>query len=63
MKTKARSSRRSLGAVWRDRVIAGAIRLQDGSVVVVDEQSYEVWMFDAGGRHMWTRGRQGAACG
>ena len=34
--------------------IAGAIRLEDGSVVVVDGQSNEARMFDAGGRHVWT---------
>lgn len=43
--------------------VTGAIRLQDGSVVVVDEQSYEVRMFDGGGRHMWTRGREGEGPG
>lgn len=43
--------------------IAGAARLEDGSVVVADEQSYEVRMFDAGGRHVWTSGREGQGPG
>lgn len=43
--------------------VTGAIRLEDGSVVVTDEQSYEVRMFDAGGRHVWTSGRQGEGPG
>lgn len=43
--------------------VTGAIRLENGSVVVVDEQSYEVRMFDAGGRHLWTSGRQGEGPG
>lgn len=43
--------------------VTGAIRLEDGSVVVTDEQSYEVRMFDAGGRHVWTSGSQGEGPG
>ena len=43
--------------------VAGAIRLADGSVVVADEQSYEIRMFDAGGRHVWTSGREGEGPG
>ncbi len=43
--------------------VTGAIRLEDGSVVVADEQSYEVRMFDAGGQHMWTSGSQGEGPG
>ncbi|MXW31626.1 MAG: hypothetical protein F4100_03650 [Rhodothermaceae bacterium] len=43
--------------------ITGAIRLEDGSVVVADEQSYEVRMFDASGRHLWTSGQQGEGPG
>lgn len=39
--------------------VTGAIRLEDGNVVVADEQSYEVRMFDDGGRHVWTSGRAG----
>ncbi|MYG49055.1 MAG: hypothetical protein F4164_06745 [Gemmatimonadales bacterium] len=39
--------------------VSSAIRLEDGSVVVADEQSREVRMFDAGGRHVWTSGREG----
>ena len=39
--------------------VTGAIRLEDESVVVADEQSYEVPMFDARGRHLWTSGRKG----
>ena len=37
--------------------VTGAVRLDDGSVVVADEQSYNVRRFDSGGRHMWTSGR------
>ncbi len=43
--------------------IVGAARLPDGSVVVADEQSHEVRMFDAGGRHVWTSGREGQGPG
>ena len=43
--------------------VTGAIRLEDGGVVVADEQSHEVRMFDAGGRHVWTSGRQGEGPG
>ena len=43
--------------------VAGAIRLADGSVVVADEQSYEVRMFDASGGHVWTSGREGEGPG
>ena len=43
--------------------ITGAVRLGDGSVVVADEQSREIRMFDAGGKHLWTRGREGAGPG
>ncbi len=43
--------------------IAGAARLMDGSVVVADDQSHEVRMFDAGGRHLWTSGREGEGPG
>ena len=43
--------------------VTGAVRLEDGSVVVADEQSYEVRMFDAGGRHVWTGGREGEGPG
>lgn len=43
--------------------ISGAIRLADGSVVVADEQSYEIRMYDAGGQHLWTSGRQGEGPG
>ena len=43
--------------------VTGAIRLEDGRVVVADEQSHEVRMFDAGGRHVWTSGRQGEGPG
>ena len=43
--------------------VTSAIRLQDGSVVVTDRQSYEVRMFDALGQHVWTRGRKGEGPG
>ena len=37
--------------------VTGAIRLEDGSVVIADEQSYNVRRYDASGRHVWTSGR------
>ena len=43
--------------------VSGAIRLNDGSVVVADEQNYEVRMFDSQGRHMWSSGREGQGPG
>lgn len=43
--------------------VAGAIRLRDGSLVVADEQSYNVRKFDASGQHVWTSGRQGQGPG
>ena len=43
--------------------ITGAVRLEDGSVVVADESIPEVRMFDAGGRHVWTSGRDGEGAG
>ena len=43
--------------------ITGAVRLKDGSVVVADESIPEVRMFDAGGRHVWTSGRDGEGPG
>ena len=43
--------------------ISGAIRLEDGSVVVADEQSREVRRFDADGGHVWTSGREGEGPG
>ncbi len=43
--------------------VTGAIRLEDGSIVVADEQSYEVRRYDANGQHMWTSGRQGEGPG
>ena len=43
--------------------VTGAIRLADGSVVVADEQSYNVRTYDANGKHMWTSGRQGEGPG
>ncbi|WP_420448908.1 hypothetical protein [Candidatus Palauibacter sp.] len=39
--------------------VTGAIRLDDGSFVVVDEQSDNVRRYDANGRHLWTNGREG----
>lgn len=43
--------------------VTGAVRLEDGSVVIADEQSYNVRRFDATGRHMWTSGRAGEGPG
>ncbi|MCY3611055.1 MAG: hypothetical protein OXH51_05920 [Gemmatimonadetes bacterium] len=43
--------------------VVGAIRLPDGSLVVADEQSYNVRKFDAAGRHLWTSGREGEGPG
>lgn len=43
--------------------VTGAIRLEDGSVIVADEQSYQIRMFDAQGRHVWTTGREGEGPG
>ena len=43
--------------------VTGAIRLPDGSVVIADEQSYNVRRYDASGRHMWTSGRHGEGPG
>lgn len=43
--------------------ITGAVRLEDGSVVVADEQGREVRMFDARGGHVWTSGREGEGPG
>ena len=43
--------------------IEGGVRLEEGSIVVADEQSYEIRMFDARGRHVWTSGRQGEGPG
>ena len=39
--------------------LTGAVRLDDGSIVVVDEQSDNVRRYDANGRHLWTSGREG----
>ncbi len=39
--------------------VTGAVRLEDGSVVVADEQSRNVRRYDANGQHLWTSGRQG----
>ncbi|MDE2979777.1 MAG: hypothetical protein OXU74_01155 [Gemmatimonadota bacterium] len=43
--------------------VSGAIRLGDGSVVVADEQGRHVRMFDSGGEHVWTSGREGEGPG
>ncbi|WP_423925025.1 hypothetical protein [Candidatus Palauibacter sp.] len=39
--------------------VTGAVRLDDGSIVVADEQSHNVRRYDADGRHLWTSGREG----
>ena len=43
--------------------VTGAIRLEDGSVVIADEQSHEVRMYDASGGHVWTSGQAGEGPG
>ena len=43
--------------------VTGAVRLEDGSVVIADEQSYNLRRFDASGQHMWTSGRHGEGPG
>ncbi len=43
--------------------VSGAVRLGDGGVVVADEQSRHVRMFDAVGEHVWTSGREGEGPG
>ncbi|MYI64977.1 MAG: hypothetical protein F4107_03425 [Gemmatimonadetes bacterium] len=43
--------------------ITGAVRLNYGSVVDADAQSHEDRMFDAGGGHVWTSGREGEGPG
>ena len=43
--------------------VTGAIRLEDGSVVVADEQTHNIRRYDASGQHMWTSGRQGEGPG
>ena len=39
--------------------IEGAVRLSDGSVVVMVAGELEVRRFDSGGKHVWTKGRRG----
>ena len=43
--------------------VTGAVRLPDGSVVIADEQSYNLRRYDASGQHMWTSGRHGEGPG
>ena len=43
--------------------VTGAVRLEDGSIVVADEQSSNVRRYDANGRHLWTSGRSGEGPG
>ena len=43
--------------------ITGAVRLEDGSVVIADQSNFEIRMFDARGRHVWSSGRQGEGPG
>ena len=43
--------------------VTGAIRLEDGSVVIADEQSHEVRMYNASGGHVWTSGQAGEGPG
>jgi hypothetical protein len=44
-------------------VVADALRLSDGSVIVADGQMNEVRMYDAGGRYVRTIGRKGGGPG
>ena len=39
--------------------VTGAVRLEDGSIVVADGQSHTVRRYDAHGKHLWTSGREG----
>ena len=43
--------------------VTGAVRLEDGGIVVADEQSGNLRRFDANGRHLWTSGRSGEGPG
>ena len=43
--------------------VTGAVRLEDGGIVVADEQSGNLRRFDANGRHIWTSGRSGEGPG
>ena len=43
--------------------VTGAVRLEDGSIVVADEQSGNLRRYDADGRHIWTSGRPGEGPG
>ncbi|WP_419161482.1 hypothetical protein [Candidatus Palauibacter sp.] len=43
--------------------VTGAVRLEDGSIVVADEQSSNIRRYDANGQHMWTSGRSGEGPG
>ncbi len=43
--------------------VTGAVRLEDGGIVVADEQSANLRRFDARGRHIWTSGRSGEGPG
>ena len=43
--------------------ITGAVRLEDGSVVIADQSIFEIRKFNASGRHVWTSGRKGEGPG
>lgn len=43
--------------------VTGAVRLEDGSIVVADEQSANLRRYDSNGRHLWTSGRSGEGPG
>ena len=43
--------------------VTGGVRLEDGSIVVADEQSGNIRRFDPNGRHLWTSGRSGEGPG
>ena len=43
--------------------VTGGVRLEDGSIVVADEQSANLRRYDPNGRHVWTSGRSGEGPG
>ncbi|WP_420633469.1 hypothetical protein [Candidatus Palauibacter sp.] len=43
--------------------VTSAVRLEDGSIVVADEQDSSLRKYDANGRHVWTSGRTGEGPG
>ena len=43
--------------------VTDGVRLEDGSIVVADEQSANLRRYDPNGRHVWTSGRSGEGPG